>query len=267
MIEVYGDLSGSSTRGMYVAACYIGTDTSWVAADTRWKRMLDFAKVDHFHATDFFATPPRGAFRGWDPESPRYLRVETMATEAAVSEGLIGFARAVDAAGFPNLRAELDKSKGKQRVQSLRLFTTLLCFEEIALYIRQYQLPRYERIAVRFEREKGAGEIPAFFKWAKKRRAGWAEGVIDVTLGDKSERPLQIADLLAHQSWNRVRDVIRHGKSHPPRRAFQRMLNGETIKVDYSTEADCIGSLGMIREFFKAHPEGIIAPPHPGRRP
>lgn len=140
MIYVYGDISGKPHTRVLVAACYIGGAREWAAVDRRWAAALRDARVDHFHATDFFAC--QGAFKGWKRGSKRHRDAEKAFTLVARSHQLMGFSFGVESVAFPSvLKPALAKVRAPQRIRSLRLFCVLLCLERIARYVREFPLP------------------------------------------------------------------------------------------------------------------------------
>ena len=258
MIHVYADLSGTDRGDVYVAAGYIGTEESWIRADERWRKILHRADVPEFHATDFYADPPRGHFKGWKLGSKRHRDIETLVTNVANAEQMIGIGYGIDPASFPAIQEILGTARAKQRIRTLRTFVAILLLERFAALVRKHPLPKGERIVAMFEREKGGGGVEAWFRWAKREGARWTVPYIDVTQREKRRRPVQIADLLAHQTWRRLLDVQRRGLDYPPQPAFARLIAPERVDVTYMNADQGRASLPALRAFLAAHPRGFV---------
>lgn len=255
MIEFYGDLAGTERDRLYLAACYIAPAEDWVAADVKWAATLDWANVEQFHATDFFAYPPRGAFEGWKHGSRRHRLAEERFTSILHSEALSGFAWGIETAAFSAMKPRLDNVKAKQRIQSLRLLCVQHCLERVSRFFQINPLHPLDRIVAVWESEKGIGEVKTFFKFAKKRGASWTRKYIDVTDAGKELRPLQIVDLFAYAA----RMSLEHPKSIRP--SLNRVIKSGKVEVAVTTEAHVIASLPAIDEFFAEFPDGLARGP------
>lgn len=259
MLYAYGDLSGTARNKVYVVAGYVGHETRWAALDQKWAKALALANVDHFHATDFFANKPRGPFEGWKKESKRWLAAERAFTSAALSVSMVGFARGIHTAGYPQLRTELEKAQAKQKVRSLRLFAAQMFLERLAVQNKRKPLAVKERIAAYFEDEQGMGEVPSFFTFSKKKRAAWTEKFITVApLPKKEIRPLQVADLFAHAAWQRLEYGV--DSLRPSQR---QILESGQVEVLLMDEEELAKSAALIPAFLEQHPTGLVLPPRP----
>jgi hypothetical protein len=198
----YGDLSGTRLSRVHVAACLVGSERLWADVDARWKAALNWAKVDHFHATDFFSC--HGAFRAWKKGSLRHREAEerfmTIAADSMLGGSIFGVETAGFDAGFQAVYNQ--KTKPRLRIRTTRLMAVQGCLVGINELVKRYPLPPRERISVLFEQEKGIGEVVDFFQAEKQRSAPWLRSVISVASVEKKNAcPVQVADLLAYEAY------------------------------------------------------------------
>ena len=267
MIYVYGDISGKPTDKVVVSAIYIGHESTWADVDRRWGAALREATVDHFHATDFYARPPRGAFEGWKHGSRRWRRADEAFTTVA-RKPLTGYATGMVTDAFPVLRAELVKTQAPHRISSLRLLCVTNCLNWVAYWVSRKALPEGERIQVLFEHEPGIGEVVSYFNYMKHRGALWTRGLLSLSTVSKHVHAAQVADLFAHQSWKALE--ADQGRPRPPNPSFARMLAGENLEVRLMTDEDVATSIPKVREFLDRHPRGYVSTrrrPRPRRPP
>jgi hypothetical protein len=198
VIELYGDISGKPQDIAMVAAAYFGTEAEWAAVDRAWAEALREAGVGYFHATDFFGC--HREFADWTPNSKRHRAMAERFTAIAERHGLDGYAFGVEVTAFQDVVQPLmTKLPRKLRVQAARTFCVQGVLSRVANSLLKNPLPRYERIAITFEAEKGIGEAVDFFWHCKRKREDWTRGMLDFTTANKDSRPVQVADLLAHQ--------------------------------------------------------------------
>lgn len=259
MIYVHGDISGKPEQRAMVAACWLGSESRWVLADRVWKKALDDAEVKYFHATEFFSC--RGQFKGWVQNSPRQIEMAKRFAQVPRDYGLVGFGYAIDVPAFKRyLQPVLLKTSAPHRPASPRSFCVHGCLSRIARLIKQAGLPPGERVAVIFEDEHGIGDAIDYFTYCKRKREPWTSGIISLTSADKSLRPLQIADLLAHEAWRRATTLLT-GEMRDPRKPFVQLV-GDFRSVDLQIigEADAKKSAADVVEFLKARPSGLVGP-------
>jgi hypothetical protein len=84
-----------------VAGCYVAPERFWAAAEKDWARALKDAKVQHFHATDFFSC--HGEFSDWKRGSKRHLQTGLRFAAITRSHSLIGIAISLDGAAYERI--------------------------------------------------------------------------------------------------------------------------------------------------------------------
>lgn len=259
MIYIYGDMSGTPQTRVYVAACYLAPEVRWARATARWGDALGRAKVDYFHATDFFNC--WGEFEGWQRGSRRHRDFEREFTSIAADVKLGGMVSGVETAGFDaEYRAALQGLKPSARIRSVRLLSIQFCLTHIADMFRQHPLPPYERISAMFENEKGIGEVVDYFTAQKKIRAPWTDRIISIIPGDKKDfYPLQMADLLAHEAHHHLTTFLSNRDARPTR-SMERLMAGQCVTVRVATAAIMREALPEVRQFVQEYPGGIAWP-------
>jgi hypothetical protein len=269
VIYVYGDLSGTAKDKVVCAAVYIGHEKAWAEVDRKWAAALRFAKVEYFHATDFFAYPPQGEFKGWKRDSVRWRRTAEMFTTATWSRPgaprqVKGYATGIVTEAFPALRSVLMKAQAPHRIKSMRLLCVTNCLAWISNWFRPTGLPPGERIQVLLEDEQGIGEVVDYFNFMKKRHASLTRDFLSLAPASKRVRPVQVADLFAHESWKGLQ-AQQKLPAAPPRPSFARMLEGGNLEVRLMTEEDVANSIPKVEQFFEQYPRGYV--PRRGPRP
>ncbi|MGI9078763.1 MAG: hypothetical protein ACR2G6_15755 [Gemmatimonadaceae bacterium] len=261
---LYGDASGTRESRIYAVACYYGAEHRWAAADAAWAAALKWAKVDHFHATDFFAC--QDAFGGWKRGSIRHKTAERKFLSIASDAGLFGSVSGVETGGFDaELRAAFHKVTSKHRVKSVRTLAFLLCYQGISRGIlEKHPLPTHERISIVLESEKGIGEVIDYFWAEKKKRSPWTKDIITIAPGDKKEfRALQMADLLAYEARDYL--TIRFTRADaelPPRLA--RLAESRRVRITIMNKASMRQMIPELQALFDKHPHGFTRPPRRG---
>ncbi len=237
MLRIYGDISGKPRDTAMVAAAYLGAEYRWAAVDDDWRRALSDAKVNHFHATDFFNCG--GAFKAWKRGSKRHLETARQFTAIAVNHGLLGSAYGVNVAAYNSIvrPVMMEYVPKRERILTPRLLCVQGCLASLAKVVAEFPMNRRERVAVIFESEPGIGEVTDYFNRCKHRKEPWTTSFISVTSTVKSVRPLQVADLLAYESWKRLTDIFNE-TGRDKRRSLQRMLEKESIEIKYLAEEE-----------------------------
>ena len=232
-----------------VAAGYWATERRWADADAAWEETLAWAKVDEFHATDFFAC--RKAFADWKINSRRHIEAIRRFTDIVQRFDLIGFAYGVDLRAYLKLVRPATVTGPKwMRNISPRLFCVAGCLSLVSRMISRFAafMPRHERVAVLFEDEQGIGDAIAYFEYCKKRHEPWTKWLIGFDTADKGKRPIQMADLLAHEAWRRVTDHVRQ-TGRPQRKSLGAMLVGQHVAIEFATEESCKEMVATLRGF------------------
>jgi hypothetical protein len=208
-----------------------------------WKKALHRAKVDYFHATDFYACHEE--FSGWKKGSRRHRDTEDEFTSIADSAGLAGFAVGFETAAYDD---ELKSSIQNRNRSTVFAPAADMCADGFTGYCRPLALTPLspeERVTVVL-RQQGIGEVVDYF--TRRRRVALTKR-LSVAPGDKVPlRPLQIADLLAHLVFNDVTlDVVATVRQITT--VLGRMFDAATYGADYDRcggEARATGNSGVL---------------------
>jgi len=269
MHMVCGDVSGDE-KAILTAGCYLGTEDQWMKAIAAWSKALDDAGVKEFHATDFYNArnefdhdkwrherPGRGMVVGGDLHNEFAERF----TSIPVTAGLIGFAYSLDVPAFNEILApELAKAHRKHRQGHPRTQAIMSSLASIQDFFEQKTRYREDgRIQVIFELEHGAGKFVDFFDESRERKERWTFFFKSFTTASKSFFPLQMADLLAHETWRRTKQVLADPTT-PLRKSFERMLGDGTISLRHHDRTHCESNAKSIRDLVSRYPDGLIPP-------
>jgi hypothetical protein len=268
MDMVYGDVSGSNANVLSVG-CYLGKEHRWIEAIAAWCRALDDAKVREFHATDFFNAqgefdddkwrrhiPGRGMVVGGELHEEFAERF----TSIPVNHDLIGFALALDAPAFVQILApEYANEKRKCRIADPKTHAIMTCLGLLDDFFieRRYNVPA--SVQAIFEHESGAGKFIDFFNESKARRERWTFWLKSFTVAPKSFVPLLMADLLAHETWRRIKDVW-SPSPRPIRKSFERMIGDGRIQFRYHDRPNLIKCAETVRDILSRYPDGLVPP-------
>jgi hypothetical protein len=263
---VYGDMSGDENQ-VLSAACFLGHESEWMNAIAAWCRALDDAGVTEFHATDFFNA--KGEFdddrwRYWDsrrermiPGGPEHTAFAERFTGIAVNNALIGFAFSLDGAAFKEFLApELAKEKRQHSGADPKTLSIMNCLAVVGRFLAKAREEK-DKIQVIFEHEHGAGRFVDFFDEAKSRREQFTYCFKTFTTAPKSFPPLQMADLLAHETWRRTKEIW-SPSPRPLRKSFERMIADGQIQLDAMDRESCIKNAMAARDLMTRYPDGLI---------
>jgi hypothetical protein len=269
---VCGDLSGDGT--LITAGCYLGREDQWASAEVAWNVTLRDAGVQTFHATDFFNARREFDHDKWRREVPGRGMVvggelhECFAerfVSIPIDSGLIGFAYSLDVPAFVEILApELARAVRKHRQGHPRTQAIMSCLASIEdFFIQRTTYREKGRIDVIFENEHGDGKFVDFFDESLARRERWTYFFRSFVTRAKSFIPLQMADLLAHETWRRTKHV--HSNPDAPlRKSFERMVGNGQISLRKHDRDHCVSNAVTIRDLLNRYPDGLI-PPVDGR--
>lgn len=266
MITIYGDVAGKAENDRFItAACYLGLPLHWAAFDRQWGLALKQAKVDEFHATDFFKG--YGEFEGDDwhfaaaggerrTGGPHHRRFAKWFCRIA-QRLPIGFSLTIEVKPFNRLlRPELKGIRTPHGKYTPLMEVVLRVIERAVAMSRG----RPEPIAVIFEREPGLGEVVDHFQMLKDNGEPWTQRIQSFTRERKSLRPLQAADLFAYEAWQRCCEAVK-----PTPRALRKSLGAllceRKIEVKFCGEKYYRETVPKVRAFLEAHPSGLLMPP------
>lgn len=266
---VYGDLSGDE-RHFLTAGCYLGKEEQWMNAIAAWSAALDDAGVREFHATDFFNA--RGEFDDdrWRREVPgrgmvvggdMHISFAERFVAIPVRSGLIGFASSLDVPAFAEVLApEMAKALRQHREGNPRTHAIMSCLASITDFFVGHTRNREKgQIQVVFEQEHGAGKFADFFNESRDRGERWTHFFRSFATASKAHLPLQMADLLAHETWRRTRHVA-NDPATPLRKSFERMLGDGQISLKMLDRAYCAKNATIVRDLLARYPDGLVPP-------
>jgi hypothetical protein len=265
---VYGDLSGDEAS-IVTAGCYLGKQDEWLNAIAAWSIALDDAGVKEFHATDFYnakrqfdddkwrrEVPGRGMVVGSDLHNAFAERFASI----PVDSGLLGFAYSLDVPPFNEILApELAKAERKHLQRHPRTQAIMSSLASIGAFFEKSGYRENGQIQVIFEHEHGAGKFGDFFNESRDRNERWTYFFQSFTTAPKSLVPLQMADLLAHETWRRTKQV-RSDPSAPLRKSFERMLGDGKVSLLHHDRDHCAKNATMIRDLLSRYPNGLVPP-------
>jgi hypothetical protein len=265
----YGDVSGDES-GTLTAACYLGQESQWMDAIAAWCGALDDAGVKEFHATDFYNA--RGAFdddkwRRFDPTRGKMIPGGGLHDQFAVrftaipgANGLIGFAHSLDGPAFTTILAPIMAQEQRAHTSAHpRTFTIFKTLAAVARFLMKAKYRDADRIQAVFEDEKGAGKFLDFFAESKKREERWTHWFKSFSVAPKSFEPVQMGDLLAHETWRRTKQVWYSETPERLRKSFEAMLGDGRIQLDAMDRENCVKEAERASGLLARFPNGLIA--------
>lgn len=248
VLQLYADTSGKATSAVWAAAGYIAEEKQWKHFNKEWQRALDEAKVSAFHATDFFNY--HGEFKGWNEDPPKHEKFAKRFTAIAEKQTEVGFARGLEVEPYQRLMAPA--VRGLRSAPQREMTPLMMCASKLLHDIASMWRPHRGPIAALFEREHGIGQAIDYFNYLQYRiRAPWTKAFVTVETGGKELLPLQAADLLAHESWRRMKEYIKPS-GRLVRKSMQRLLKHSGIEMRMFTEADIAAVVPRIRAYMLA---------------
>jgi hypothetical protein len=246
VMRLYVDTSGKDNDLVRVAAGYLASAAQWEKFEAEWARALRSAKVNAFHATDFFSF--KGEFNGWDANIEKHIRFAKLFTAIAAEQTQIGVGRGIESEPFHRIIGP--EMRGLRHAPHRRFTSLMVCALGLLDDIARLWGERTEPIAVLFEAEPGIGEVIEYFHSAKARGVPFTKAYASIGQAAKSFLPLQAADLLAHECWRELKEHIRPSGRPRPRKSMQRLARGESIQLAMVTEKDMHRILPDVRLFM-----------------
>jgi hypothetical protein len=232
VIKFFADASGKSDQAAFVTAGYAGTETQWEAFEAEWAAALTGAGVQMFHATDFFNF--RGEFTGWDADPKQHRHFAKTFTAIAEGRTDVAIARGVDIEAYERVIAPAGFAKHRPQGRfPAMIFCASTMLYEIAI------APRYKDrlFEVVFEEEAGASDLIAYLDWCKRRGETWLARFARIGIGAKRVLPLQAADLIAHELWRHLREML-HPTGRPQRKTLTRLSRRNRVEFKVATELE-----------------------------
>jgi hypothetical protein len=229
-------LDDSKRPGVLAVGGYVAHTDQWTKFEEEWGFRLRQAGVEVFHATDFYNS--RGEFEGWDKQKQREFAKYFTAIAEKQTELAIGRAVEVDAYDehvAPILATSHWSPHG--RITPL-MWCARTCLEALAVRHARF-VPSSEQIAVVFEEGDGIGETIDYMRGLQKRGAPFAQRFESFSDGPKSVKPLQAADLIAHEAIRAVQEKISPtGRSK--RKSMLRLVQGQRVDLRVFTRRNLI---------------------------
>jgi hypothetical protein len=230
-----------------MAGGYLGTEVQWGTFEREWRTALHSAGVKVFHATDFFSC--REEFAQWEIGSPRHTKYAKRFAAIAEKHTATAIGRGVVPSAFAEIIDPLFRKYPP--VKSGRFTSQTWCASTLLFAASRIALPRGERIAAIFEQESGIGLVVDYFNFLKRRHVSWTERFVSVGTGDKGEFvPLQGADLLAHESWRRAKEVL-SPTGRAERKTFKRLVAGDRVDIKIATASDMRHTLPALERYLQ----------------
>ena len=247
----YGDVSGSQREEFVVFAGYLGRPAQWKRFEREWETALGEAKVEAFHATDFFNF--RGDFKGWDRDLDKHTRFAKRFTAIAERQTECGVGRGVHVPPFLKLVQPVTKGMTTPH----RRFTPLMfCVSATLQNVLRIADVRRKQVAFVFEGDPGVGEAIDYVSWLCRKGEPWTEGIATLTTGDKDFLPLQGADLLAHECWRHMKGSIQ-GTGRARRKSLNRLLQRQRVLFGVAEEETLRPIIPLIATFLRERPDGL----------
>jgi hypothetical protein len=277
VIYVHGDVSGK--EGIIASGCYLGREEHWQKASEAWERINADAGVPYFHATDFFNTADLWDDTKWRyehptkgiiPGSPEHVAFAKRYSAVAEDAGLVGFAFGMRVSVFTELLQPIfAREKRGVLCTDPQMFAIMRSVAQVSQFLDATQTPAFElgRGQVIFEEEVGvSGAWTNLFVESRQRREAWTKWFATLTTAPKEVVPVQIADLLAHEAWRRLKTALGE-ESYPLRKSFERMLVNERIEVQVLTPEDAQKNAAMFNDLIERFPNGLVPDLRPLERP
>lgn len=265
---MYGDLSEG--EGILTSGAYLGQQDQWMNAIAKWCAALDDAGVKTFHATAFFSA--RGEFdddrwrynhpeKGMIPGGELHNTFAERFTSIPMSCGLLGFSYSIYLEPFTEILAPLlAKAERKHRQGHPRTQAIMSSLASAGKWLTETAGYR-ERgsIQVIYEHENGAGKFVDFFNESLARQERWTYCFKSFTTEGKWLVPLQMADLLAHESWRRTKQV-RDNPSAKLRKSFERMIGDGKISLQLHDREVSQKDAAAVTGLLAKYPNGLFPP-------
>ena len=255
MIRLCIDASGGGKghRAMAVAG-YFAPVKDWSKFETQWAAALVEARVEQFHATDFYSC--EGEFNGWDLDPARHAKFAKRFTAIAESKAGYGIARGIDVAAFKRVMAPVYATVRTDRTPHCKhtqlMFGVTTAVHEVCQLMRK----RGEAVAVILEGGDGVCEVIEYHMWLKRKRVKWTENLVTMLPMGKDFLPLQAADLLAYEMWHHTTGVLGPNPRPPRRPALTRLLQRSRVELRIASHASLERAIPPFKAFLTRYPAG-----------
>jgi hypothetical protein len=231
-VRLYADVSGSADSHYVATAAYVAHAPAWKAFGRTWGAILDDAKVDAFHATDFFNA--RGEFKGWDLKGVRHLEFAKRFIGAAKKHTAFGTACGFDRRAYQEvLAAEFRGIRAPGSRITPEAYCVINCLANASKKMAKHGV--HVAVAVILEEGGGMGEAIEVLHVMRKAKEPWIASFVGFSVMPKSEFPLQAADLLAHEAWRHVTRAAAYVAGEAPMRKSLAALGSKgNVEVKYA---------------------------------
>ena len=212
------DDSGShKDSSVFILAGCLAPAKDWSKWYSQWKQVLDrpngHKPIEYFHAVD--AAHSRGQFWGWKKDESNLFPLRLI--PAIESNKIWKFAAAVGMDAFHRTI----KGQVLDQVKSPYYLCMLMCMVMVADFMRRSGAPRKERVAYVFEEQNKfaphALELYNDIKSVKENERKYKLG--SIAFDSKKGSPmLQAADLVAYESYGRMKEILGIRKLEYPQR-------------------------------------------------
>lgn len=269
LIRYYIDVAGKKADHRVVTAGgYLASQEQWDAFETSWGLILDRAGAPYFHATDFFGC--YDVFKHIRKGSDWHKELGRMFANAAHLLLPIGFAQSIDLHHYDReLREVHSKIKTPHdRVEPASFVVGLICLQAA----RKALFPTGARAVAFIEDGDGVGEIIEWLLHLKRVGEPWTAAFENFAPISKMERPVQAADLLAHEAWLETRSLLENPARTwgDTRDIFRILATGPNqlppevapskVEIHQATKEHFEATARRLPSFYAAHPEYLKKP-------
>jgi hypothetical protein len=256
MITAYFDDSGTHAQSdIVLVAGIFGTESRIGDLDANWKRHLDApldgrkGPISRFHAYDCFQS--LGDFTGWTRTETDYFRhqLRTVVIESEVAAyGVACQRRDYDELIVEPIRSVLGTPEG---------FCINQCFVRSLAWV---QANTYDP-QMKFVFDNRPSQVRCYAGTVYDAFAKWIQPPPQLCgstfLSSKEIRPLQAADMVAWELYQRAQAILAHGPSAPVHRGIAHL----TANMNFDAQIASRDSIVKLRDFwderFKGRPDDL----------
>lgn len=218
VVRAYLDASGQSSDPVAVVAGFMGWDTNFESFERKWVPFLEEFGLDHFHATEFWARKSR-PYSTWSNEKWEQAKHQVCEILSHVGGPPIAISVALKVQALKEWLPKLDHYYPSDPYY--------FCLDR-ALYTLMYATgPNYDGITIYCDQEENherlAVDIARWHENRLKNDPSLATNPlsepkpVSVLYGPKRRFvPLQLADILANDTFRKAGDYLRSGQMDDP---------------------------------------------------
>jgi Protein of unknown function (DUF3800) len=245
-ITAYCDESVRDGDGVFVIAGYLATLKNWVNMSEVWDEFLRDENLTEFKASD--CEGGNGEFQGRGEDECR--RICERFVSIIEHSGLVGVAMIVDLRAYDPIRPEMDRLRtrptghGKNVVKLGEPYYLGFQFLVERLTQEADNAPLEEKVMYVFDITKAhkGKAVMLFDEMKHKPNYPLAERMGAISFDDsKHYAGLQAADMFAYEARRFFEEVAYGIRPHPERWQWERMTNGQRIRVGHVDSAHPTG--------------------------